>query len=407
MQTPPPSFESHHAVLTRDEIRDVNAPIETARTLPPRAFNDEVIFETERRQLFAAGWIALAFEADVPRSGSALPIDALGTPLLVVRQQDGSLIVLHNLCPYDACPVLLEHQSSGVDLVAAYHGWRFDLAGHLQAAPYWNGHFDSTADDVRLERKDLIQVRAASWRGVVFVNLSGTAQPFEYYIRPLQDRILGLREEALLAPEGVSDSIDTAANWKTLFENACINVYHEGFVHRLYKAASDVPRVDEHGQKTFEEVCDNGLYGLGFSDVAAVAAYGDSGLPTLPWEDQEGSPGCLIVSLYPNLHFTLMRDHIALTIALPVGPQVTRSRTLTLFAQEGCNEEHEMTRLLIMQALVATGKEDSRICEAIQSGRGSLFAEPSPYCPFWDRMHHDFTQRVARAYSASPSINAD
>ncbi|MFN7411468.1 MAG: RHO alpha subunit C-terminal catalytic domain-containing protein, partial [Pseudomonadota bacterium] len=225
------------------------------------------------------------------------------------------------------------------------------------------------------------------------------APPFDIYIRPLRQRVPDLAEDALAAATGPMESVDTAANWKTLFENTCINVYHEGFVHRLYKAAADVPRVDAQGHKTFEEICDDGLYGLGFGAEAALAAYGDSGLPLLPWRNASGRQGCLIVSLYPSLHFTVMRDHIVVTIALPLGPHATRSRTWTLFAEAACSDEHEMTRLLVTQAMVAAGSEDARICEAIQSARRSLLAEPSPYCPFWDRMHHDFTQRVAQAYA--------
>jgi hypothetical protein len=101
-----------------------------------------------------------------------------------------------------------------------------------------------------------------------------------------------------------------------------------------------------------------------------------------------------------------MRDHIAITIALPLGPGVTRSRTWTLFAKAACSDEHAITRMLITQAMAAAGSEDARICEAIQSARRSLLAEASPYCPFWDRMHHDFTQRLAKAYTG-PTLHQD
>ena len=385
--------------LTREELHRIAEPVETARTLPPRAFTDEIFFEAERRRVFGAGWMALAFAADTPQPGDATPIDALGTPLLVVRQLDGSIAVLHNLSPYDACPVLIDPVRGAAELVSAYHGWRFDLSGRLLAAPFWNGRPDATARDVALGRKNLARIRSAVWCGVVFVDLGGNAPPFDIYIRPLRQRVPDLAEDALAAATGPMESVDTAANWKTLFENTCINVYHEGFVHRLYKAAADVPRVDAQGRKTFEEICDDGLYGLGFGAEAALAAYGDSGLPLLPWRNASGRQGCLIVSLYPSLHFTVMRDHIVVTIALPLGPHATRSRTWTLFAEAACSDEHEMTRLLVTQAMVAAGSEDARICEAIQSARRSLLAEPSPYCPFWDRMHHDFTQRVAQAYA--------
>jgi choline monooxygenase len=392
--------------LTHDELHRIAEPIETARTLPPRAFTDETFFEAERRRVFAAGWIALTFAADTPRSGDAKPIDALGTPVLVVRQLDGSIGVFHNLSPYDACPVLIDPVRGATDFVSPYHGWRFDLTGRLLAAPFWNGRPDAAAGDVGAERKDLTRIRSAVWCGVVFVDLGGKAPPFDTYIRPLLQRVPDLAEELLAADAEPSEPTDTAANWKTLFENTCINVYHEGFVHRLYKAAADVPRVDPNGCKTFEEICDDGLYGLGFTAGAALAAYGDSGLPLLPWRDPMAGQGCLIVSLYPSLHFAVMRDHIAITIALPLGPGVTRSRTWTLFAKAACSDEHAITRMLITQAMAAAGSEDARICEAIQSARRSLLAEASPYCPFWDRMHHDFTQRLAKAYTG-PTLHQD
>lgn len=396
-------------LLTPSEVEAIFAPIERARTLPPRAFTDPAFFAAEREAIFFGGWAALCLIDLVPEVGDAAPLDFAGAPLLVVRTGADEIRVFHNLCPYDQCPVLLREQRGASKLISAYHGWEYDLQGRLTAAPFWRGSLTDSAAAVSHEAHDLRPVACGVFGKVLFVNVNGrAAQRFEDFVAPLRQRFGNLDFAALdIARDErgrrALGRLRWQGNWKTHHENACINIYHENFVHAIYQASEHVPRVDANGAKRYEEVIDAGLRGLSFSHEAAGDTYIDMGLPDLKRLDARATTHSTIVSLYPNLYWSHIGPHVHLTIVTPLDPDQVDVMTASYYdAEVARSERFAALRAAVEQGWEMAGGEDAAIVAAIHSARRSPAADAGYYSPFWDRGHWDLSRQIARDLGFQP-----
>lgn len=71
--------------LTKEQMEEIRAPIERARTFPREAFTSEGFYELEVENIYSRDWIAVAFESDVPASGDLVPVELCGIPLIILR----------------------------------------------------------------------------------------------------------------------------------------------------------------------------------------------------------------------------------------------------------------------------------------------------------------------------------
>jgi choline monooxygenase len=383
------------------EIASLSAPIELARGLPPKAFFDHEIFEMERRRIFFDGWCAVGFSDFVQNPGDAMPVVFLGTPLVLVRQLDHSLKIFHNVVPYDSAPVLQEAIRNADQLIGAYHGFVYGLDGCLIDAPYWSGGSGSATDEIDVGRFNLNEIASAEWGRIVFANVSGNrASDFDAYISPMRDELRWFDFSSLQPGMTASASpslwdCTCTGNWKTHHENACMNVYHENFVHEIYRNSPSIPRVT-NGSRNFRAVDNRGVRGLAYTDEQAGETYLELPLPPLPRVTEAGPPSenNLILSLYPNLYVSIIGAHCHATIVTPLGPENVHLQSLNFFADTGEGQIDRQIIELIEAAWAQAVEEDGRIISAIQNGRRSPLAQSGHYAPFWDGPHYSFNAQV-------------
>ena len=125
--------------LSPAEREALRAPIETASPFPAIAYTSQAYFDLEVERVFAPNWVAIGLAPSLPNPGDVYPLWIFGYPIVMVRDGAGQLRVFHNICAHDGCPVVLVKGSSLDCLEAPYHGWLYDLEGHLIGAPYWDG----------------------------------------------------------------------------------------------------------------------------------------------------------------------------------------------------------------------------------------------------------------------------
>ena len=254
-------------LLTQEELAAIRAPIESARTLPKRAFVDPAFYRFEEEHLLRPSWLAVGFSAELDK-GSCRPCTVLGVPVLLVRDRDGVGRAFHNVCPYDGCEAVLSPLSDVDEIVTPYHGWRYALDGRLLQVPYWDGTPDAASLDVAALDADLAPIDCAEWLGTVFVRLTAEGDSFDRYLQPVTDYCADLDLQRLEPGHDEHgrpriDRLTIHANWKTVYENYSPNVYHENFVHAMYRRSPHTPRVSD-GNKTYREVIgDNGFIGAG------------------------------------------------------------------------------------------------------------------------------------------------
>ena len=252
-------------------------------------YTDPRIFELEMQRIFGTAWIYVGHESQVAKPGDYLATRIAQKPLLLVRQPDGGLSLLHNQCAHRGAMVVAQPCGSASEFRCCYHGWTYHTDGRLKSVPLQNGypaHFDP-ADP----RTAMVKVpRVASYRGFVFASLAADGPSLEeflgYAATSLDDMVDRAPEGSIEAAGGVfKHAYD--GNWKLYLENLC-DAAHPIFVHQssieAAKAQSDDAPSDGAGEIAIRQMRQNGA-------------------PYSFWESQVG------IWTYPNGHSFLGDYH--------------------------------------------------------------------------------------------------
>ena len=388
-------------LLTKTQIENVRAPIEQASWLPASAFTSHEFFQLEVDNLFSKTWISIGFIDDVRDPGDAFPLTTLGgIPIVMVRDEQGVLRVFHNVCPHDGCLAIWSPKKLLSRIVGIYHGWVWNLDGTLRDATL----FDGSRDVQTLPDRDanLKEIRSVVWISTVFINLSGEAPAFEEYIAPVEELYADVDISGLVVAttkdgsEAMIDRFTFDSNWKNVYENFAINVYHEGMVHDEYKAAPNVPRVTAEGAKTYQEIDDRGYQGLRFDETESDLAYGVAATPKLSRKDGKSHDWNTIMTLYPNTNISLFPNFLLITILSPHAPDSTGYDTALLIPESVDKDARyfEKCEELIQRDWGYARNEDAAVLKRVQQGRKSPVYDQHFFSPFWESMCHSFCNRI-------------
>ncbi|THD77648.1 MAG: Rieske (2Fe-2S) protein [Phenylobacterium sp.] len=213
----------------------MNAPLAAAQSLPAALYRDPAVWAAERTAIFARSWQFVAHESDLPETGSWVAEVVAGFPVLVVRDEQGTLRGFHNVCRHRAGP-LTDGPSGRCEkwLTCRYHGWTYALDGRLRNARDFG---PSAGFDPR--DYGLFPLRVETWRGLVFVALSDDIAPLAEELAPVEAR-LGAADWGSLRV-AARQAHPLACNWKTYVENY-LEGYHIPVLHPGLDAEVDSAR---------------------------------------------------------------------------------------------------------------------------------------------------------------------
>src|SRR5687768_896894 len=89
---------------------DPTLPLERARTIPSSWYFDPEVYAAECRVIFGRTWQLAGRTDQVAEPGAYVTADIAGEPVLVVRDGEGTLRALHNVCRHRAAQVMNEPQ---------------------------------------------------------------------------------------------------------------------------------------------------------------------------------------------------------------------------------------------------------------------------------------------------------
>jgi phenylpropionate dioxygenase-like ring-hydroxylating dioxygenase large terminal subunit len=212
-------------------LANVSGPFERARAMPPSVYTSNDFLNLELTKVFARDWICLGRADALPKPGDYFTYDLAGQPIFVMRDRDGGLKALSNVCLH-RMSTLLEGTGNRNAIVCPYHAWTYNLDGTLRGAPAMTLNEAFCKSDYRLP-----QIRTAEWLGWLFVTLNPDVAP----------PAAGLAEvERLIGDFGMETYVETFretdlwnTNWKILAENFMesyhLPVCHAGTIGGLSK----------------------------------------------------------------------------------------------------------------------------------------------------------------------------
>jgi choline monooxygenase len=331
---------------------DPNLPLERARTIPSSWYRDASLYEAERRHVFGNAWLAAGRAELVREPGSYLTAEIAGEPVLVVRDEAGTLRAFANVCRHRAAPVMTGCAGRATKLRCRYHGWTYDLAGRLRGVP----EFEDVACFAR-EDNGLPPLAVDVWGSLVWVHAGRPQVPLAEYLDPLPRLAGGLGLESLRhAGQRV---YDLACNWKVYVDNYLDGGYHINSVHPGLAGVLD--------------------YSQYRNDLGANACVQHSPIrPAAPGSEAVGSVRAGERAYYgwvfPHVMVNAYQGCMDTNVVLPLGPE--RCRVVFDFYFGEATGQQVADSIAVSHQVQL---EDVGICEEVQRGLASRTFDTGRY----------------------------
>jgi choline monooxygenase len=335
----------------------MNERVECAETLPSRFYIDPAVLTLEKERIFRRTWQLVgtitqscgevnSVKRTIADPGAYFTADVVGEPVVVVRDNSGTLRAFSNVCRHRAGPIA---QGSGCRNVfnCAYHGWTYTLDGRLIGTPEVDGmeFFDRST-------MGMVPLRCEAWEQFIFVNFDLEAPPLSGFLENIPSQAAGFEFEGIELAERRDYYMN--CNWKVYVDNY-LEGYHIPIVH-----PGLMKEIDYTQYRT--EVFRYSSQQLG--PVKEVKP-GDAGervyAPSL------GLKEALYFWVFPNLMLNIYPDNIQTNVIVPLG----HDRTLTIFEWYFHDAHSEKVKERAKKTLgfsETVQQEDIHICEAVQRG---------------------------------------
>ena len=191
--------------------------------LPNAFYRDPVVHAAEMAGIWHADWVFVTTEDAVAAPGDQLPVIVGDQPVLLLRNQEGELRALSNLCAHRGT-LLVERPAKGKRIQCPYHAWTYNDGGRLLAAPF------TSKDDVDKAAHCLPEYRVESWHGLVFISLDPAVEPLAERFAAVESLVVERGLDELHHYSDYQETQQWDCNWKLAIVNA-MESYHLFQVH--------------------------------------------------------------------------------------------------------------------------------------------------------------------------------
>lgn len=367
----------------RDLLRafDASLPLERARTIPSSWYRDPLLYQVERRQVFGGGWVAVGRADQVAEPGMFFTIELASEPILVVRDQSGTLRAFFNLCRHRAARVSTEPEGRCRHFRCRYHGWTYDLSGRLLGTPEFGG-----VEDFSKEDQGLTTLAVDVWGPLVFVHPGQPKQTLREFLTPLPDQAGVLQLDRLHF--AARREYHLACNWKVFVDNYLDGGYHINTIHP-------------------------GLAGLiDYSQYRTTAAH-NTVVQSGPLQSDPAGSGSEKTRtgtayywwVFPNLMLNVYAETMDVNLVMPDGPD--RCRVLFDFyflRTHGPEAERWIAESIAVADQIQA--EDVSICEDVQRGLQSEAYSTGRFCVKREAGGYHFHRLLAARLRSADRIGA-
>ena len=321
-------------------------------TLPSTFYYDPDIFELEKERIFYNSWMCAARTEEIPDAGDYLLRDIAGESILAVRAKSGEIKAFYNVCRHRGNRLCSGESGRvrGGAFACGYHGWTYNLDGELVATPNMESRPSLKGDPF-----SLYPVAVHLWEGFIFLNLSEDPGPFEPDLGVLEEKLpkYNLRNLRI----GHRNVYEIKANWKLVLENN-VECYHCPGVHPELCEIHPTFRNGVIGQEALD----------GAPLIDGATTYSDTGMgsrPMIRTLSKEDVAKFRSLTIYPNLFFGLLPDHVFVFYKWPVSSTTSRLTVDWLF-EESVVEKPGFDPSDTVGFLDRVLKQDYDICEDVQ-----------------------------------------
>jgi phenylpropionate dioxygenase-like ring-hydroxylating dioxygenase large terminal subunit len=205
--------------------RSLREALSLGRTLPAEWYTDPKRFQVEKERIFAASWHYVGRLEQVANTGDFLTGRVGEVPVVVIRDEAGTLRAYANVCRHRGSELVLQKSGNRRTIQCHYHAWTWGLDGALRAAPHCQ-------EQAGFDKADfpLLPLAVETFGPFIFINPGSASSSFTATLGQLPAIIRsgGADIDALKFRERREYAIQ--ANWKVVVENF-LECYHCAVSH--------------------------------------------------------------------------------------------------------------------------------------------------------------------------------
>lgn len=364
---------------TKTLLQQINeiasGPLQNACAMPPQMYLSQEILDLENQHIFMQDWACVGRVVDIPDPGDYLTYKIGQQPVAVIRQKDGALKAISNVCLHRMM-VLLQGSGNVRRVVCPYHAWTYGIDGGLMGAPQMQKRPGFKPRDHCLP-----EMKLCIWEGWIYVTLNPDPPDLETLLQPLHD-VVSRYGMADYSPVVTEDYVwDT--NWKLLTENF-MESYHLPVAHRQTVGAWQPPDsikfpVDSFAAFTYQTFTKepDATYGLAHENNTRLEG---------AWRYTSVMP-----TVFPSHMFVLAPDHLWYLALQPEETGKVRARFGAAIAPEAhaALDDPEGFIRETVDFFDKVNSEDKFVVEGIYQGARAPLSKGGPLS-WMEREIHDF-----------------
>lgn len=370
----------HDPTLTPiEELRaNTSVPFEQAHAMPKSVYTSPEFLAQEQEHIFAKSWLCAGRADALPNPGDYLTMTIAGERVIVLRDRDGEIRALSNVCRH-RMSTLLEGRGNTRAIVCPYHAWTYNLDGKLRGAPAMTLNETFCKTDIALP-----SIRCEVWAGWIMVTLNPDAPPPAETLADVERLVGYLHMETYV--EAFREEFNWDTNWKVLAENF-MESYHLPVCHA---------ETIGHTVDLMKMTCPEGLPAFNYHYIikndALDLTLAHPSNTTLTGDERRTT---WLISIYPSLLITLTPGYFWYLCLTPDGP----GRVNVLYggglapdwaADPGAKEHFDRLRGLLDEV----NMEDKDCVEHVYQGICSGLSSPGPLSHL-ERPNFDFARWIA------------
>ncbi len=417
---------SNPPIILDDGIDRMSDFISQARhkpgfALPAYFYQSSLVYQNELSAIFLKSWIYAGHVSELPNPGDFQQVEFGSDSFIVVRDKQGELHALANVCRHRGARVCEEKAGNCKTFVCPYHCWTYNMDGSLRAARHMEALEGFDRADYGLKK-----VKLCEFEGLIFINCNPDAPDFSGPLANIRPQLAGYNlPQAKIA---LKRTYSFDSNWKFCLENY-LECYHCATAHPAYaklhtfedRACNVQEQLDALWARS-EKV--TGIEGLikehrrifnnaeAFGACISAHRYGlyegnqtgsMDGKPVAPlmgsFEDFDGGAGDFQIG--PLTYMLNYPDHCVLYRFLPRGLHETEMELVWFVrgdAEEG--KDYKLDRLTDLWH--RTTLEDAYIISRNAEGVHSKLFEPGPFHPEFESILQQFNAWYLAALADIP-----
>lgn len=351
---------------------------EAARAMPKSVYTSPEFARAEERHIFAKEWLCAGRADTLKAPGDYLTLEIAGEPVVVLRDRDGRLRAMSNVCRH-RMSVLLGGRGNVRAIVCPYHAWTYNLDGSLRGAPAMTRNESFCKEAIGLPK-----IRCVDWLGWIMLTLDPEA--------PEPAERLG-EVEALVGYLDMGSYVETFreehrwnTNWKVLAENF-MESYHLPVCHAGTIGGSvDLEKM----------TCPEGFPGFNYHWILK----NDSVKLSLAHPSNTTLTGnqrriTWLLSIYPALLITLTPGYFWYLCLSPDGPDHVKILYGGGLSPDFVADPEAAAHFATLKGLLDAVNDEDRGCtERVYRGLSAGLSEPGPLSHL-ERPNYEFARYIA------------